>query len=289
MRRVLSWFLPALLVATTAAACTDNGDADDDAAPPASGLTVVASFFPLAEVARAVGGDDVTVVDLTPPGVEPHDVELTTRQRDQLEDADVVVLVGGGFQPAVDAVVAQIDAVVVDANEAGEADPHVWLDPIKMMEIAASVARALVAVDPERADAYEDRAEAYRGQLTTLHEDFQSGLAVCERRVIVTAHDAFDHLAGRYNLEPHAVAIEPDAEPNPNRIAELADLVRERGVTTIFTEELVSPRVAETLARETGVTTAVLDPVESQVGSSSYLDAMASNLVTLTEALGCTP
>lgn len=259
-------------------------------------LSVVASFYPLAEAARQVGGDRVDVVDVTPPGAEAHDVELSPRQVEDIQDAEVVLVLGGGFQPAVEEVAGRADGEVLqvlDAVDADGDDPHVWLDPVLMEEMVDAVAATLARADPAGAASYEAGAAAYGEELRSLHERYVATLTTCDRRLLVTAHEAFGRLAARYGLRQEGVAgVNPDAEPDPRRLAALADLVEAEGVTTVFTEELVSARVAEALAREAGVTTAVLNPLESLSADSveagaSYLTVMDDNLAAIAQALGC--
>ncbi len=272
------------------AACGKFGNDGNDGQ-----VAVVASFYPLAEVARQVGGDGVQVTDLTPPGAEPHDLELSSDQVDALEDAEVVLYLGGGFQPAVDAVVERSGGVAVDVlSEVSVGDdPHVWLDPGLMAHVVDVTQAALSSAAPAEADAFAANADAYREQLTALDAEYRAGLASCQRRVLVTAHDAFGRLASRYNLTVEPISgMSPEAEPDPRRVAELVDLVRRQGATTVFTETLMPPDVAETLAREAGVRTAVLDPVEGlsedrRSRGESYVTVMQQNLKTLREALGC--
>jgi zinc transport system substrate-binding protein len=235
--------------------------------------TAVASFFPMAEVARALYPGQV--VDITPPGVEPHDVELAAKQIDRIQDADAVILLGGGFQPAIERAAKRSDGTVITIDPKGD-DPHIWLDPVRMQDVARQVATALHR-DPS----------AFVVDLIRLDEQFQAGLKDCDRRTLVTAHDAFGHLARRYSLQTAALTgISPEAEPNPQRMAEVADLVRRTGTTTVFTEELVSPKVADALAREAGVRTDVLDTLESGT-PGTYFDVMRANLAKLRAALGC--
>lgn len=259
-------------------------------------VRVVASFFPLAEAARQVGGDGVRVEDLTPAGAEPHDLELTTDQRDAIDDADLTVVLGGGFQPAVEEAARARDDVTLSILGGGDpqTDPHVWLDPREMQRIVDRVERALGDVDSDHAMRYARNADAYRARLAALDRVYAAGLAACDRRTIVTAHDAFGPLARRYDLEQEPIAgISPEQEPDPRRLAELADLAEHEGVTTIFTEELVSPEVARTLAREAGgLRTVVLDPLESlsaerRARGEDYVSVMERNLRALRSALGC--
>ena len=272
------------------------------------GTSVVASFYPLAEAASRVGGDLVSVQNLTPPGVEPHDLELAPDDIEAIANADVIVYLGGGFQPAVEDALAEaehavtvdaLDAVATNAAPASEADegltvdPHVWLDPARYEEIVRSVSAALSEADPANEATYAANAEAYIGQIAALDEEFRVGLSDCERITIVTSHEAFGYLADAYGLTQVGIlGLSPEAEPDPRRLAELRDLVQREGVTTIFAEELVSPKVAETLASEAGVQVAVLNPIESltdaqERAGEDYLSLMRENLDTLRRALDC--
>lgn len=280
LRRVA--VIASVVVVVASAACSSDGGGADDGR-----VHVVAGFARLAEVAERVGGDAVSVTDLTPPGAEPHDLELTSEEIDAIEDADVMLYLGGGFQPGLAEASRRAGKAVDLLAPADGEDPHIWLDPQRLAEVVSVVERELIAVDGARADGYRQRAASVRDELTTLDQEMSAGLATCERRVIVTAHEAFGHLARRYDLVQEPITgISPEAEPDPERLAELADLVRDKGVTTVFTERLVSPRVAEALAREAGVEVAVLDPLEGPV-DGGYTDAMRQNLVALRAALAC--
>ncbi|WP_199422049.1 metal ABC transporter substrate-binding protein [Actinotalea solisilvae] len=287
------------------------------AAPAGDGrLEVLASIYPLQFVAEQVGGEHVTVEPLTPPGAEPHDVELSPRQVRSVGEADVVVVLTG-FQAAVDAALeARAPEHVVDAaatpavaehlaehpDEEAEGagtddghdheggDPHFWLDPTLLAAVATDVAVTLGEADPEHAEDYAANAEALGADLGTLDGELAAGLAQCERRVVVTAHEAFGYLAERYDLEQVGISgLDPEAEPSPARLREIRDTVEAHGVTTVFTETLVSPKVAETLAADLGIGTAVLDPLESQTDAAhDYRDVMATNLEALRAALSCT-
>jgi zinc transport system substrate-binding protein len=166
-------------------------------------------------------------------------------------------------------------------------DPHVWLDPLLWSRAVQKVGGALARVDPDGADGYREREAAYVNEIDALDDEYEQGLGSCKRNLLVTAHTAFGYLAERYGLHEEAIAgISPEAEPDPKRMAELADLVEEEDVTTIFTESLVSPKVAESLARQVGVKTAVLDPLESEP-EGGYAEGMRENLDALTKGLGC--
>jgi zinc transport system substrate-binding protein len=261
--------LTSLLAATVLlAGC---GQLGDDAS--GNGRRVVASFYPLAWVTEQVAGDGWTVDNLTQPGQEPHDLELTIAQTAALDDADLVVL-EEGFQPAVDETAADIDAPVLDAaavvdllpaspedhageteeehaeegHDHGDVDPHFWLDPLLVADFADAVADELGQVDPDGAQAYADNAAALRADLESLDQDYTDGLASCERSTTVVSHAAFGYLA-RYGLELEPiVGLSPDAEPTAADLAHLQELITDDGVTTVFSERLVSPKTAQTLA-----------------------------------------
>jgi zinc transport system substrate-binding protein len=278
-----------LLAVTALAGCATAGASADDGVP-----TVVASFYPLAFVAEQVGGAEVQVENLTAPGVESHDLELTARQVGELAEADLVVY-QKGFQPAVDEAVEQnVSGPVVEVTEVvsvDRGDPHVWLDPTRLVPIALAVADALAQVAPEPANIFHQRADALTAEMSALDQDFRTGLTDCARSVVVTSHDAFGYLADRYGLQMVGISgLAPDAEPSPARLKEVQKVIEDAGVTTVFYERLVSPDVAQTLSADLGVSTAVLDPVEGlteDTESEDYLTLMRANLAALKEANGC--
>jgi zinc transport system substrate-binding protein len=297
--------IPAL-VATLAlllAGCGGGADARN-------GHRAVASFYPLAWVTERVAGDDWAVTNLTQPGGEPHDLELGIRQTAATDGADLVVY-QHGFQPAVDDAVDNVaTGEVVDAAEEvdlmplaerghevhhgghdeGEIDPHFWHDPLLMADLATAVADRLGEVDPDQAETYRANADRLRAELERLDQAYEQGLGSCERDTVVVSHDAFGYL-GRYGLHFESIAgLSPDAEPTPAVLARLQQLIRTEGITTVFSERLASAAMAESLARDTGVETAVLDPIEgvaADASGSDYLSLMQDNLNALERANGC--
>lgn len=258
-------------------------------------VSVVASFYPLAFVVERVGGTAVHVTNLTPPGTEPHDFELSPDQVDELNAADVAIVLGKGFQPGVEKVAERRDRETVVALKAilgndvpSNVDPHVWLDPSLLKGLVGATLNALTKADPSGAGTFAMNAQQLTTDLSALDGRFKAGLANCKRKVIVSSHDAFGRLASRYGLTTEGIAgFSPDAEPSPDRLAQLSDLVTKTGTTTIFTEELVSPAIAKTLARETGVTVEVLSPIEGAPEVGDYFTAMDANLEKLRKALEC--
>lgn len=303
-----SRLLAALVVTPVLAVSACATGAGDDGT-----IRALASFYPLQMVTAQVGGDRVEVGSLTPPGAEPHDVELSPAQVASVGAADLVVH-QSGFQPAVDDAVTQAAPEhVVDAarhadlsstsaphdddahddedsghDESG-LDPHFWLDPTRLASVADDVADALSQIDPAGAAEYRANAEELGARLAALDEAYTTGLATCERRVVVTSHEAFGYLAERYDLEQVGISgVDPETEPSPARLREVGRVVTDEGVTTIFFETLASPKVAQTLAGDLGVETAVLDPLEGLGDDSQdYFSIAEANLEALRVALSC--
>jgi zinc transport system substrate-binding protein len=282
------------------------GDAEQAPSSRQERIDVTVGFYPYAFVAERVGGDDVTVTNLTSPGGEPHDLELSPQQVAQLQEADLI-LFARGFQPAVDEAVEQsapeqgfdvLSAVELregtheehegEEHEGETGDPHVWLDPTRLATIAGAVADQLTEIAPERAAEFERRALDLGAELKELDGELRTGLADCRRTQIVTSHDAFGYLADAYGLEQVALSgLSPEDEASPKRLAEVARYAKEHAVTTIFFEELVSPKVAESLADEVGAQARALNPLEGPPASGDYLSEMRVNLDTLRTALDC--
>jgi zinc transport system substrate-binding protein len=251
--------------------------------------TAVAAFYPLSFAASEIGGDSVDVKNLTPPGAEPHDLEVSPQDVAEVRDADLVLLLGHGFQPQLEDAAGNADNVALLLDTPGlevhsNEDPHVWLDPVRYAQVVERIGQLL----GKRAAAKE-----LEKRLADLDAEYRVGLAHCTRHEIVTSHEAFAYLAERYGLEQIAITgLSPEAEPEPGKLQDVVYLVRERGVTTVYFETLVSPRIAETVARETGAKTAVLDPIEGLTEEEAskgedYFSLMRANLSSLRAGLGC--
>ncbi|MFF8292378.1 metal ABC transporter substrate-binding protein [Streptomyces sp. NPDC016309] len=305
----------------TLSAC---GGSTGSAAGDDGKLDVVASFYPMQFLAEEIGGDHVSVTTLTKPGVEPHDLELKPRQIGELGEADYILYLKG-VQPAVDDAIKQagvehtVDAGTLttmekhgtatgghthegeehadehgdhhaeDEGEAG-ADPHIWLDPVKYAEVAKGVGASMAKADPDNAAAYEKNTAALVKKLDGLDARFAGGLKNSATKTFITTHSAFGYLAERYGLDQEGISgVDPESEPSPARIKELQDTARKDKVTTVFFETLASDRTAKTLARDTGLRTDVLDPLEGITDTSrgaDYIEVMESNLAALQKALG---
>lgn len=305
--------------------CGSDGETSDDngVSPADADLTIVTGVYPLEWLAQEIGGDTTAVVQLTEPGAEPHDLELSGRQIAETSEADIVFYVEG-LQPAVDEAVAQeaeeasldvADLVSLrpadggeddhehdhegdhghegedDGHDHGPHDPHFWLDVDLMAETAQALAERMGEAHPEGADTYRQEAERVTGELAAIGEEYEEGLSSCEHREVVVGHTAFSYLTDHYDLEQIGVSgVDPETEPSPAQIAAIADVVNERDISTIFTEPLMPAETAETIAAETDARVEVLDPLEGvteQSPGDDYPSIMRGNLEALTTALAC--
>lgn len=310
-------------LALTACSPADGEAPTAEASPVAADveqLRVLASFYPLVYAVEQVGGELVDVASLTPAGAEPHDPEISPAQLREMSQADAVVYLSG-FQPAIDdAITSRQPENVLDVAEvadlqpapdehshddehghedehAGEddghghggLDPHFWLDPLRLAAVGEEIAAVLAQTDPDNAETFTANAEAFTSDLMALDEELSAGLAQCERDVVITGHTAFGYLAERYGFTEIGIAgIDPESEPSPARLREIAEEVRVHGVTAVYTESAASPAVADTLASDLGLEVLVLDPVETQADpSTDYRGVMESNLAALRTGLGC--
>lgn len=292
------------------AASTSSGSA---AAPGVTKVSV--AFYPLEYAATKAGGDKVNVTNLTLPGQEPHDLELTPQQITSLEEADLVVYLKG-FQPAVDKAVEQSgaknkldlsqviqlhpatedhdhdsDAGETEDHDHGTTDPHFWLDPTLEAKAVDAIANELSKINADNKSTYETNAKNVTNDLTALDEEYKSSLTNCQVKTIITTHAAFGYLTERYGLEQIGISgLSPNEQPSPARIAKVQEEAKEHGVTTIFFETLTSDEVAKAIAGDLALKTAVLDPIEgitTESAGQDYPSVMKANLDAIKQANGC--
>lgn len=295
---------------------TGCGTQPADTAAGDGRLRVLTSFYPMYDFACKIGGDCIDVTNMVPSGTEPHDWEPSTNDLKNLEKADVFIYNGADMEPwADDLLVSRSDTLrVVEASENvelrttdgehehahehedadhhhGDFDPHVWLDPENAKIEMEAIRDALCAADPENSTVFQSNYEKYAAELDALDTEFREKLAPLPNRTIVVAHEAFGYLCDAYGLTQVGIeGLSPDSEPDPGRMAEVIDFVREHSISTIFFEELVSPKVAEAIASETGAQAKMLSPLEGlsdeqAAAGADYFSVMHDNLAALMEAL----
>ena len=288
-------------IANTPASDAASNGSSGAAGPGTTKVSV--AFYPLEYAAAKVGGDKVSVTNLTLPGQEPHDLELTPQQVASLEEADLVVYLKG-FQPAVDKAVEQSGAKnkldlsqviqlhpAAEDHDHGTTDPHFWLDPTLEAKAVSAIADELSKIDANNKSTYETNAKSTTDDLTALDGEYRSGLTNCRVKTIITTHAAFGYLTERYGLEQIGISgLSPNEQPSPARIAKVQEEAKEHGVTTIFFETLTSDEVAKAIAGDLGLRTAVLDPIEGITAESAgqdYPSVMKANLDAIKQANGC--
>lgn len=266
--------------------------------------SIVASIYPLAFVAERIAGPDASVTLVTPAGVEPHEFEPTPGQIAAAAGADLLLWNGGGVDAWSERLLSDhqsagrlsaglLETVENPLHDGETVDPHAWLDPNGLKTYANAVAVALGRLDPARADAYINRADALEADLDRLDAEFRAGLMECDGRAIIVAHDAFGYLGARYKLEIHALAgLSPEEEPSPATIAELHRLADEKKLADIFAESLTDSSAVQALAADLGGQTRVLDPIEGltpekETAGKDYLSLMRDNLSALRQSLKC--
>ena len=295
---------------------TGCGTQPADTAADDGRLRVLTSFYPMYDFACKIGGDCIDVTNMVPSGTEPHDWEPSTNDLKNLEKADVFIYNGADMEPwADDLLVSRSDTLhVVEASENvelrttdgehehahehegadhhhGDFDPHVWLDPENAKIEMEAIRDALCAADPENSTVFQSNYEKYAAELDALDAEFREKLSSLPNRTIVVAHEAFGYLCDAYGLTQVGIeGLSPDSEPDPGRMAEVIDFVRDHSISTIFFEELVSPKVAEAIASETGAQAKMLSPLEGlsdeqAAAGADYFSVMHDNLAALMEAL----
>ena len=280
-------------------------------------LKVMASFYPMYDFAQKIGGDQVEVTNMVPARTEPHDWEPAASDIKGLEEADIFVYNGAGMEHWVPDVLASLDnkeLISVEAStginllegsedeeeENGEEDehtdeitydPHVWLAPENAKKEMENIKDALVSADPDHQEYYEENYQTYAKKLDDLDAEYQEKLSGVKTRDVIAAHQAFGYLCQAYGLNQIGIeGLSADSEPDAARMKEIVEFAKEHQVKTIFFEELVSPKVSETIAKEIGAQTKMLNPLEGLsdeelAAGADYFSVMESNLETLVEAL----
>jgi zinc transport system substrate-binding protein len=280
-------------------------------------LSVVATIFPVYDMARAVGGPDAAYEILVRPGTEAHTFEPTPVDIKKLEQADIFIYNGAQMEPWVDGLLAGISnprLLVVDSSagitllnaqeegfvsggeskKEGALDPHIWLDFDNAKKQIDNITEAFIKKDGGHAPAYRERGQAYKKKFDELDALYREGLKGCRTTEIVSSgHFSFAYLARRYGLSLVSVfGISPDAEPTPGRVRSVIELIRQKKARYIFAEEMVEPRVAETIQEETGAQILFLSPGDELPREKfdrgiTLVDLMKDNLQQLKRGLQC--
>jgi zinc transport system substrate-binding protein len=272
-----------VMLALVAAACT--------AAAEGSPRTVVASVYPLAYAAQRIAGPGWEVIDLTPPGAEAHDLELSVEDRSTLARADLQLLLDPAFQPQVWRVIGDSGGVIHAISDEPLPDPHLWLSPgTYLRRVVDPVFRAFVDyAGDERDEPYRRRYRALRRDLEALAEGYSQLLGGCRYSTLIVSHEAFGYLAEDYALRQVGLAgLSPEGEPTFGRLEQARKLIETGQAGAVFYEQGAEPeRIARSLAEDAGVLALALSTLESRPRRGDYLTVMQDNLRSLEQGLGC--
>ncbi len=282
-------------------------------------LKIVTTLFPLYDFARTVGGENVQISLLLPPGVEPHNFEPRPEEIMTVAKADIFIYTNREMEPWAEKLVssvtrnnkplkveagagaryigtasATIDEHHGDKHQEGSRDPHIWLDLVNAGLMVDNIAEALASQSPAKKELFMANAAAYKERLQALDNRFRSELTNCTTKEFIHGgHYAFAYLAERYNLNYlSAYGVSADSEPSPRKMVELIDTIRKHKLKSVFYEELLSPAVARSVAAETGASLIKLHGLhnlEKQEFDSgaTYIGLMEKNLAALKKGLEC--
>lgn len=288
----------AVLSLTLLGGCASQGQDKKD-----KKLVVYASFYPMYDFAKKIGGNEVKVVNMTPAGTEPHDYEPTSDDLKGLSKADVFVYNSDAMEHWAKTVIKSVDnknltVVKAAANvqqlkgNASQMDPHTWLSIRNAIKEMDTIKEAFIKKDPAHKEVYQKNYAAYAKQMKALDQEYTKALAKDKGKSIVVAHQAFGYLCRDYDLKQIPIeGLVPDSEPDSLKMKQIIDQVKDRKIKVIFYEELVSPKVAKVIADETGTQVRVLNTLEGLSNKEikegkDYISVMKENLKQLEYALG---
>lgn len=270
-------------------------------------ISVVTSFYPIYFLTAQIGGDLVNVYNLTPAGIEPHDYELTSQDIVKVKKSKMLVLNGGGLEVWSNdlkkivginnpKVVLLSDGLInqeMIENGENKKDPHIWLSPSLAVKMSEKIVANLIEIDSGNKEYYQSNFNVLKTELINLDVSYKKELANCGKRSIITAHNAFGYLAKDYGISQISIAgISPEEEPSIQKLAQVAKIAKENEIKYIFFESLSNPKLSQTIAREVGAETLVLNPLESLSKEDiergkNYFTEMKENLNNLKKALEC--
>jgi len=264
-------------------------------------LKVLASFYPLYEFTKIIGGERIEVSVIVPSGIEPHDWEPTIQDLQKMQNADIIVINGVGLEPWIIKLVSvNPDILIVDTsngipllkknkhmfNNKIQNDPHIWLDPVLAKKQIQNIVDGLIRIDPQNTDYYQENANAYNSKLILLDNKIRNELSICVKKDFLAFHDAFSYFANEYGLNQNTViGVNPNEEPTAVTLQQIVQKAQNLDLHVIFTEEAVNPRISEVIADEIGAKVLTLSPIEIYEKNSDYIKRMEQNLSNLKEEL----
>lgn len=299
-----------MILSIVVSACSGPGNLFGSKKAPDSRPVIAVSFYPLAEIVQRVAGDTVQLLQLTPAGKEPHETDIPAQQLVELSKVDVVFYIGNGFQPSVEKAIKSLPSTVKtidllqsvdvlpvsgfdDTNQFGD-DPHIWLDPNNMSEMAITVAAEISKVESLTSTTPLTKGlTTYAAELQKVGTLMDTAFKKCERRELVTSHDAFSYFAFRANLATIPITgVNPEVEPSAKDLERTASYTNNGRVTTVFYEKMLPKAFADTLAKMIGAKVDSIDAVETisekdLAAGATYISIMKSNIKKIAVGLGC--
>lgn len=261
-----------------------------------SNNTVFVSFYPLEDFASKIAKGKFEIENITPLGIEPHDFEPSAKLVGRMSEGKGFLANGLNMESYISSFPASLKEKTIECSKGvatietgGVVDPHIWLDPIRAKTMANNIKDFFISIDKENESSYVENYSSLANEFDKLDNEYKEAVKTFDRTIIVTSHAAFGYLCSAYGLTQKAIhGLEPDEEPSAKAMSEIIETVKENGITTIFTEEMVSPEIANRIASETGAKVEVLSPVEGiekeNVGKEDYFSIMRDNLSKLKEA-----
>lgn len=260
-------------------------------------LRIYTSFYPLYDFVKKIGKDKVDGSTIVPMSVEPHDFDPTPKQIIDLQQADLVFINGAGFEKWISKItnpnIVDLSKKISIEKIGTNSNPHIWLDPLLVKTMASIIFNNLVTLDPKNVAYYQANLKEFDSKLEELNSNIINNLTICPSKDFIAFHDAFGYFSKRYGLIQHAInGLSPELDMNPQRISQTIELAEKLGITTIFSEDNIDPRLAQTVSEEIGGQVLILSPMEmiSQKEldlKKDYFSKMYDNLNSLKVALGC--
>lgn len=260
-------------------------------------LRIFASFYPIYDFVEKIGRDKVDVSTIVPNGVEPHDFEPTPKQVIELQNADLIFINGAGFETWINDItnsnIVDLSSNITIEEISSNPNPHFWLDPILVESMAEEIYNKLVSLDPDNLVYYQNNLKQFDDSLELLNSNIKNNLTDCAINDFIAFHDAFGYFAKRYGLTQHVIGgISPEMDVNPQKLTESIKLAKQLGITTIFSEDNIEPRLSNTIANEIRGKVLILSPIEmitqeEQDLKGDYFSKMYDNLDNLKIALEC--
>lgn len=287
MKKFSVWVMTLIFTLSLCSCSTQENDKKDK-------IQVYTSFYAMYDFARLICGDRADIYIMCPSSQEPHDYEPTPKDIAKLSSADIFVYNSMGMEHWADSVIESLkDKDVVCVNTTDNApsitdsnDPHVWLNPENAFSQMSAIYNAVISIDPDNAEYYNNNLENCRNKIENLIHDYTVNIADFKSKDIVVSHAAYGNLCVAFGLNQVPInGIDNSQDPSPSQMAETERFIKDNKITHIFKEPLGTSSVVETISKDTKTEILVLDPFEGNADGKDYFTVMYENLEALKIAL----